>query len=1478
MRKLRIRMLALVLCLAMVLSTNNISVAATTVSGNEIGITQTSNETSVSADSLTVEGTDSFGRMFAEAIEEKNYEQQENIGYNIFSIEMNGTHATVSLENLEECILLVAVYNEAGDQLIASGQTTISAGSESADVEIITESMPAYFYLCGYLIEEDSFRPLCTSYESPNYTKEMQDFLAKTTADFKADRVLNLDDDETTNFAVYSESTVVIEAAENTNQMVSMDEDVQEYVIENADEDVMSMSQGDIFVYESENGILIVKVGEIEIEDTSVTIIGADASIEEAFEYIKIDESANTESATVDTSKCEEGVVYNGKESADGAEIEIEGSTDYKMDTEAEGEGTLASSLSFDLLNVGPVNGKVKIEMSAGVKFYLTSSFQYIELKNDYTVNASLVLSDKVSKEIHLGTVGFMPITGVIIEGELKLVLETESSFNVNAALKGTIGVAISSDSGVKNLTSWPKLDAELNGKISAFIGIGFNPRVVLICDEIAQIGLESKAGVEIEGKIVMATTDKNAGQKHSCLSCVDGDFNAKFSLEFTGSILEKWKYTYTITEISMKICDWYFSGDTGIFGIGECPNKSYRLDVLIVDYKGNPAEDVKVYIGDNSTSLVVDDGIATDYFKDGTYRIRVKSDDYVYRKVVEINGMPRSILVELPQNGYGVGFAAIDGQNTILDMGDYQGGAILDDGSLYMWGYSAPGGLGITPSDAIYEPIHIMDNVISFSTGVAHTGAITEDGDLYMWGHNYDGRVGNGTTGYYCSPVKVLENVKSVSAGAGHSAAIMKNGDLYTWGHNGTGQLGNGTTIDSSTPVKIMEDVKTVEAGTKANHSAAITRSGELYMWGACGSGQLGIEDVDEYKEELENVHGGAITEPIKVMENVQSVSLGGNRSAAVTKDGSLYIWGNLINIQQESENGEEPEVLVSSKTPVKVMDNVQTVCLNATQGIIVKEDGSLYVWPYEKIDEETGDREYIYVPTKVLDNVKCVSIEAAIGAITGDGVLYVWGSNSNGQLGDGTTVDKYTPTKLEVTPAIETESVEMETEASRTEHVTASTTTNTQSGTSSFWGLKANATYNFYIMKSKTAEDAFSADNLMYISQVESDATGNISVSYNTKETYTTADAFVVCMEQIDLSGASVTTSDLTYNGNEQYVKITVTLNGKTLVEGEDYDLEGNFSATEVGKYVVTIRGIGEYCGSVDATYSVLSGNSGTVGDNTDTGSDTSKDDLSTGSDTSKDDLPAGPDTWKGKTGTEGFVYRLYNIAMGREADEAGFNDWNNKLKSKAQTATQVAQGFIFSREFLNHNYNNTQYVKLLYRTMFGREADEAGLNNWLTNLENGMSREFVFRGFAESQEFTDLCEKYDVERGTVSLSQYRDKNVGATGFIARLYTKMLGRGFDINGLEYWCKKYHTGENTIEEIATVGFLHSLELQNQNLSDEEFVRRMYQTFLNREPEEAGLKDWVNRLQTGQVTRDSLVYGFTNSEEFTNIKTTYGLE
>ena len=44
--------------------------------------------------------------------------------------------------------------------------------------------------------------------------------------------------------------------------------------------------------------------------------------------------------------------------------------------------------------------------------------------------------------------------------------------------------------------------------------------------------------------------------------------------------------------------------------------------------------------------------------------------------------------------------------------------------------------------------------------------------------------------------------------------------------------------------------------------------------------------------------------------------------------------------------------------------------------------------------------------------------------------------------------------------------------------------------------------------------------------------------------------------------------------------------------------------------------------------------------------------------------------------------------------------------------------------------------------------READSAGLNAWVNVLKNGQSREHVFNGFADSNEFRKICNSYGIK----------------------------------------------------------------------------------------------------------------------------------
>ena len=112
---------------------------------------------------------------------------------------------------------------------------------------------------------------------------------------------------------------------------------------------------------------------------------------------------------------------------------------------------------------------------------------------------------------------------------------------------------------------------------------------------------------------------------------------------------------------------------------------------------------------------------------------------------------------------------------------------------------------------------------------------------------------------------------------------------------------------------------------------------------------------------------------------------------------------------------------------------------------------------------------------------------------------------------------------------------------------------------------------------------------------------------------------------------------------------------------------------------------------------------------------------------------------------TNTESFVARIYTKALGRNPEAAGLKYWTGEINAKRRTPVQVAEEFFFAPEFTNKKLNNTEYVKVLYRTFMGREYDQGGLNYWVGRLNKGESRKVILESFAGCQEFKNIVKSF-------------------------------------------------------------------------------------------------------------------------------------
>ena len=82
--------------------------------------------------------------------------------------------------------------------------------------------------------------------------------------------------------------------------------------------------------------------------------------------------------------------------------------------------------------------------------------------------------------------------------------------------------------------------------------------------------------------------------------------------------------------------------------------------------------------------------------------------------------------------------------------------------------------------------------------------------------------------------------------------------------------------------------------------------------------------------------------------------------------------------------------------------------------------------------------------------------------------------------------------------------------------------------------------------------------------------------------------------------------------------------------------------------------------------------------------------------------------------------------------------------------------------------------------------------------------------------------------------------DPNPGAGDFVTRLYNYALGRQPDAEGYADWTNKLLTGETNGADVA-YGIITSPEAQSLGLDDSCYVNMLYQVFFNRAPDDAGV-------------------------------------
>jgi alpha-tubulin suppressor-like RCC1 family protein len=356
---------------------------------------------------------------------------------------------------------------------------------------------------------------------------------------------------------------------------------------------------------------------------------------------------------------------------------------------------------------------------------------------------------------------------------------------------------------------------------------------------------------------------------------------------------------------------------------------------------------------------------------------------------------------------------------------------ALKSDGTVLSWGNNGNGQLGDGNIDAKLEPFPIagLGGIVAISGGLQYTLALRIDGAVLTWGANGNGQLGDGTTNLRITPLPVIDpssssgflsGVVAIAAGPAYGFAVKSDGTVLAWGGNATGQLGDGSIANRLTPVQVSglgpgSGVVTIVTGN--GFTLALKSDGTVLAWGGNTNGQLGDGTTTQRNTPVQ-VSG------LGPGSGVVRIAAGFSHSMAVKADGTVLAWGNNANGQLGDGT------TTQRNTPVQVSGLgagsgvVAVAAANVAGGLhtlALKSDGTVLAWGNNATGQlGDGTTTLRATPAQVtgLGPGSGVVAIASGGqhslALRRDGAVLTWGSNANGQLGDGTLETRLVPVQV--------------------------------------------------------------------------------------------------------------------------------------------------------------------------------------------------------------------------------------------------------------------------------------------------------------------------------------------------------------------------------------------------------------------------------------------------------------------------------
>lgn len=349
---------------------------------------------------------------------------------------------------------------------------------------------------------------------------------------------------------------------------------------------------------------------------------------------------------------------------------------------------------------------------------------------------------------------------------------------------------------------------------------------------------------------------------------------------------------------------------------------------------------------------------------------------------------------------------------------------ALASDGSAWSWGQNDAGQLGngsiTVQNQSIPAKVSTERRFQSLSAGDAHVLALATDGTVWAWGENGSGQLGDESTVDRSEPIAVHGlsdvTVRQVVAGGNTSFALTEDRRVLAWGANTVGMLGDASLAVAEvrplpTPIAALEGVRIECLIAGERTVAAIASDGSVWLWGENSDMQCGVSTGLDISTPTQKISSAT-----ERSYQALTVALGRYHTAILSVDDVILNIGRNANGQ--FGNGTVSEglsyLLKDGKcTDTENVTGIISVAAGSEHMLALTKEGSLYAWGKNDIGQLAADQSeasYLHTPrqiaTEALVGGKVIAIAAGYGnsaLIDSNGYVFLWGSNSAGQLGRG-------------------------------------------------------------------------------------------------------------------------------------------------------------------------------------------------------------------------------------------------------------------------------------------------------------------------------------------------------------------------------------------------------------------------------------------------------------------------------------------